>query len=195
MVLLYTIKGSPVEVLGGILFSAHMTQMAFLYLVFTPLLIKGIPNWVWKATIDLPVVKPIFHFMTKPFIALLSFNLIFSIYHIPLVFDTVRTDITLHGLFTFILFILAVFMWWPLISPVEDDIELNGLRRIGYILGSAVLLTPACGLIIFAGNPLYATYYDSSQWLKAMSLCAPVSSLRRNFIVWSRVVYIYVNNE
>ncbi|BCB03223.1 cytochrome c oxidase assembly factor CtaG [Bacillus sp. KH172YL63] len=177
MILLYAIKGSPVEVLSGILFSAHMTQMAFLYLVFTPLLILGIPTWLWKAMITLPVVKPMFTFMTKPLISLLSFNIVFSVYHIPLVFDNVRTDVTLHGLTTIILFLLAVFMWWPLINPVDDDIELSGLKRIGYILGSAVLLTPACGLIIFAENPIYATYYDPNEWLKALSLCVPVSTL------------------
>lgn len=177
MVLLYGIKGSPVEVLGTILFSAHMTQMALLYLVVTPLLVLGIPKWVWKAAVELPVVKQVFKFMTKPLISLLSFNIIFSIYHIPLVFDNVRTDATLHGLATVILFLLSLFMWWPLLNPVDDDIDLSGLKRIGYILGSAVLLTPACGLIIFAENPLYAPYYDPQEFLKALALCVPVNTL------------------
>ncbi|NMH71318.1 cytochrome c oxidase assembly factor CtaG [Bacillus sp. RO3] len=177
MVLLYAIKGSPVEIMSTILFSAHMSQMALLYLVVTPLLVLGIPDWVWKALLDLPVVKPIFKFMTRPLIALLSFNIIFSIYHIPLVFDNVRTDATLHGLATVILFLLSLFMWWPLLNRVEDDIDLIGLKRIGYILGSAVLLTPACGLIIFAENPLYAPYYDPEEFLKALALCVPVNTL------------------
>ncbi|MFC7784503.1 MULTISPECIES: cytochrome c oxidase assembly factor CtaG [unclassified Rossellomorea] len=177
MVLLYGIKGSPVEIMSTILFSAHMAQMALLYLVVTPLLVLGIPKWVWKAAVELPVVKQIFKFMTKPLISLLSFNIIFSIYHIPLVFDNVRTDATLHGLATIILFLLALFMWWPLLNPVDDDIDLSGLKRIGYILGSAVLLTPACGLIIFAENPLYAPYYDPQEFLKALALCVPVNTL------------------
>ncbi|MDT9023790.1 MULTISPECIES: cytochrome c oxidase assembly factor CtaG [Rossellomorea] len=177
MVLLYGIKGSPVEIMSTILFSAHMAQMALLYLVVTPLLILGIPKWVWKAAVELPVVKQVFKFMTKPLISLLSFNIIFSIYHIPLVFDNVRTDATLHGLATVILFLLSLFMWWPLLNPVDDDIDLSGLKRIGYILGSAVLLTPACGLIIFAENPLYAPYYDPQEFLKALALCVPVNTL------------------
>ncbi|MGM0827047.1 MAG: cytochrome c oxidase assembly factor CtaG [Bacillota bacterium] len=177
MILLYGIKGSPVEIMSTILFSAHMAQMALLYLVVTPLLVLGIPKWVWKAAVELPVVKQVFKFMTKPLISLLSFNIIFSIYHIPLVFDNVRTDATLHGLATVILFLLSLFMWWPLLNPVDDDIDLSGLKRIGYILGSAVLLTPACGLIIFAQNPLYAPYYDPQEFLKALALCVPVNTL------------------
>ncbi|OIU72346.1 cytochrome c oxidase assembly factor CtaG [Rossellomorea aquimaris] len=178
ILLLYAIKGSPVEVMSTILFSAHMTQMALLYLVVTPLIILGIPNWVWKAIINLPVVKPVFKFMTKPLIALLSFNVVFSVYHIPLVFDHVRTDVTAHGLATVILFLLSVVMWWPLLNPADEDIDLEGLKRIGYILGSAVLLTPACGLIIFAENPLYAPYYDSEAFMKSLALCVPVDTLQ-----------------
>jgi putative membrane protein len=178
MILLYAIKGSPVEVLSTILFSAHMTQMALLYLVVTPLIIMGIPNWVWKTAINFPVVKPLFKFMTKSLIALLAFNIVFSIYHIPLIFDHVRTDVTMHGLATVILFLLSVFMWWPLLNPADEDIDLSGLKRIGYILGSAVLLTPACGLIIFAENPLYAPYYDPEEFMKALALCVPVDTLQ-----------------
>ncbi len=177
MLLLYAIKGTPVEILSTMMFSVHMSQMALLYLVFTPLIILGIPEWVWKALVKVPVIKGIFSFMTKPIVSLLAFNILFSIYHIPLVFDQARTDPTLHGLFTVILFILAVFMWWPLLDPTESFSEFNGLKRIGYILGSAVLLTPACALIIFAENPLYATYYDPSMWLKALALCVPVDTL------------------
>lgn len=177
MILLYAIKGSPVEVMSTMLFSVHMTQMATLYLVFTPILILGIPSWVWKKVINFPVIKSIFSFATNPLIALVAFNIIFSIYHIPAVFDNVRTDVTLHGLFTFILFILAVFMWWPLLNPANSHNDLHGLKKIGYILGSAVLLTPACGLIIFADNPLYATYYDPTEWLKALALCVPADTL------------------
>ncbi|KON92224.1 cytochrome C oxidase assembly protein [Rossellomorea marisflavi] len=177
MLLLYVVKGSPVEVLSSILFSAHMTQMALLYLVVTPLIILGIPTWVWKAVIKLPVIKGVFGFMTKPLISLLSFNVIFSIYHIPIVFDHVRTDPTSHGLAMTILFILSLFMWWPLLNPGDEDIDLSGLKRIGYILGSAVLLTPACGLIIFAENPLYAPYYDPQEFMKALALCVPANTL------------------
>src|SRR5690606_31106505 len=87
MVLLYIIKGSPTDLLGHIIFSMHMVQMAFLLLLVPPLLIMGVPSWVWRKFINLPIVKPLFHFFTKPMLALILFGLVFSFYHIPLVFD------------------------------------------------------------------------------------------------------------
>ncbi|MCR2820846.1 cytochrome c oxidase assembly factor CtaG [Lederbergia panacisoli] len=177
MVLLYTTKGSPVDLLAHIMFTFHMVQMAFLYLIIPPILILSIPNWIWVKIIDLPIIKGIFKFFTKPLIALILFNGLFSVYHIPLVMDAVKMNIVIHAAYTIILFIFAIFLWWPLINKLPGQHQLHGLKKLGYILGDGVLLTPACGLIIFAPVAMYATYTDGEMWMKAMALCVPGSTL------------------
>ncbi|MBO8176392.1 MAG: cytochrome c oxidase assembly factor CtaG [Bacillus sp. (in: Bacteria)] len=177
MILLYVIKGSPVDLMGHILFSVHMVQMAVLYLLIPPLLIVGIPSWLWQFIIKQPVVKQIFQFGTKPLIALILFNGMFSFYHMPMIFDVIKTDETLHGIYTFVLFIFAIFMWWPLVNKLPGENRLHGLKKVGYIFADGVLLTPACALIIFAESPMYATYYDASVWLQALTLCVPIDTL------------------
>ncbi|TQR17871.1 cytochrome c oxidase assembly factor CtaG [Psychrobacillus vulpis] len=176
LVILYVIKGSPIDLMGHIMFSFHMTQMALLLLLVPPILMKGIPWWVWKVVIDLPVVRKVFPILTKPLFALITFSALFSIYHIPLVFDYIKLDEGLHSTYTFILFISAVFMWWSIVD-IKGERKLHGLKKIGYIIGSAVLITPACALIIFSGTPLYDTYSNPDAWLKAMELCVPTSTL------------------
>ncbi|KKB39223.1 cytochrome c oxidase assembly factor CtaG [Bacillus thermotolerans] len=179
MVILYAVKGSPIDLLGHIMFTYHMIQMAVLYLVVVPLFLRGIPWWVWKKIIDHPVVKPVFAFFTKPLIALILFNGLFSIYHLPIVFDYVKMSVALHTLYTVALFIFALFMWWPLLNTMPDGKKLGGLRKIGYIFADGILLTPACGLIIFASAPVYATYSDASAWIQAMELCVPTGTLQQ----------------
>ncbi|WP_100330799.1 cytochrome c oxidase assembly factor CtaG [Bacillus xiapuensis] len=178
MLVLYAVKGAPIDLMGHIMFTYHMVQMAVLYLVVPPLLIKGIPWWVWKAVIQLPVIRPVFQLLTKPLIALVLFNGLFSIYHIPLVFDYIKMSETLHGLYTFMLFIFAIFMWWPLVNEMPRGKQLSGLKKVGYIFADGILLTPACALIIFATSPVYATYSDASMWLQAMELCVPTNTLQ-----------------
>ncbi len=80
LLLLYVIKGSPVDLLSHIMFTAHMIQMALYYLLFPILIIKGIPTWAWKKVFDVPVLKHILRLLTKPLIALLLFNGLFSFY-------------------------------------------------------------------------------------------------------------------
>lgn len=177
MITLYIIKGTPIDLLGHIMFTMHMVQMAFLLLLVPIFLIKGIPWWVWKVVVEAPIVRTIFKIFTRPLVAILIFIAMFSFYHIPDIFDTIKLDQTLHGLYTFILFISAVFMYWPLLNQVEGQHTMKNIHKLAYIAGNAVLITPACALIIFASHPMYGTYTDSEMWLKAMELCVPVDTL------------------
>ncbi len=176
-VLLYILKGSPIDLLGHIMFSMHMTQMAFLYLVLPPILVTSVPNWLWRKLLSKRFIQRPFHFFTKPLIALFVFNGAFSFYHIPLIFDAVKTDMVLHGLYTAMLFVTAVWMWWPIMNKLEEYQTFYGIKRIGYIFANGILLTPACGLIIFGSSPFYETYTNPVFWLQAMELCVPAGTL------------------
>lgn len=177
MLLLYVVKGSPVDLLSHILFSMHMTQMALLLMLVPPLLIAGIPTWVWHKIINNRFIKPIFRFLTKPLLALVVFSGLFSIYHIPLILDNIKQNELYHSVFNLLLFISAIFLWWPIMNKLKGEHQVHGLSKIGYIIGSAILITPACALIIFASQPMYATYSNGDAWLKAMELCVPTSTL------------------
>jgi putative membrane protein len=175
--LLYVIKGSPIDLMGHLMFYAHMIQMAFLYLVIPPLLIISIPNWIWRGLLNKVGVKKIFNFFTKPIIALILFNGLFSFYHIPLIFDVIKTDMWLHAIYSSILFVFSIFMWWPLVNKVEEFDNLSGIKKVGYIFADGILLTPACALIIFNDVPMYSTFSDPQAWAQALALCVPTSTL------------------
>lgn len=177
ILLLYIVKGSPMDLLGHIMFSVHMAQMAILLLLIPILLMKGIPWWVWEGMFRNQTFARLFNFVTKPLLALIVFSAFFSIYHIPMVLDQIKMNEALHTAVTFALFLTAFFMWWSVIDVTRNQKTLHGLKKIGFIIGSAVLITPACALIIFASNPMYATYTDADAWLKAMELCVPAETL------------------
>lgn len=177
MILLYVIKGSPLDLMGHIMFYAHMIQMAFLYLLIPPILILAVPEWVWKKIWSPRLIKGLLTFFTKPLLALILFNGMFSLYHMPLIFDLVKTDMWLHAAYTSVLFLFSIFMWWPLLNQIEELQCLSGLKKVAYIFASGVLLTPACALIIFNDQPMYAAYSDPKIWMEAMRLCVPAGTL------------------
>jgi putative membrane protein len=177
IVLLYLCKGSPIDLLGHLMFSAHMVQMAVLYLIIPQCFILGIPNWLYERMFAVRAVKKTFLFFTKPLIALLLFNGLFSFYHVPLIFDVIKTNALYHAVVTTAIFIVAFFMWWPLVNKLPQWQTISGLKKVGYIFADGVLLTPACALIIFANSPLYQTYTDPQAWLTALQLCVPKGTL------------------
>ncbi|WP_027408260.1 cytochrome c oxidase assembly factor CtaG [Anoxybacteroides tepidamans] len=177
LVLLYVIKGSPIDLLGHLMFSAHMTQMAVLYLIIPQCFILGIPNWMYEQLFRMKAIKRTFAFFTKPLISLLLFNGLFSFYHVPFIFDAIKTNMLYHAMVTTVIFISAFFMWWPVINKLSEWQTLSNIKKVGYIFANGVLLTPACALIIFADTPLYKTFSDPQAWLNALQLCVPKGTL------------------
>lgn len=173
MLLLYLAQGGPIELLGHMMFSFHMVSMAFSYLLAPPLLMLGIPTWVWRFIVQALGRSPLrgLKVFAKPVVAAVLFNGLFSFYHIPLVHDYVMLHFGIHRLYYVILFIASVLMWWTLVNPLPEKAGVQGLKKMGFIFLNMVLLTPACGLIIFAGEPLYATYSDPGVWARAMGYC------------------------
>lgn len=172
MLALYLAQGGPVSLLGHILFSFHMVSMALSYLVAVPLIMLGIPDWCWRAFVKVNPFRRL-SFLAQPIVAALLFNGLFSLYHIPVIHDYVMLNFTVHRLYYGVLFLTSALMWWNLINPLPERRRLSGLGQIGFIFLNMVLLTPACGLIIFASTPLYATYSDPDVWARAMGYCVP----------------------
>jgi putative membrane protein len=167
---LYIATGSPLHIIGDdFLFSAHMFNQSLVYMLAPPLILFGIPNWLLQSLLKWGWSKKLLLFMTKPLVALLLFNALFSFYHIPAIFDFVVANGFLHNATHIILTMTAFLLWIPLVLPIKETEQLSYLQKIGYICAAGVLLYPACALIIFAGSPMYSTYIDAPQLLFSMS--------------------------
>ncbi|MFD1360221.1 cytochrome c oxidase assembly factor CtaG [Lentibacillus salinarum] len=178
LVLLYAVKGAPVDLLSHIMLTAHMIQMAIYYIIFPIFIIKGIPVWLWQKIIYRPVVKPVLKFFSIPLISLLLFNTLFSFYHLPAIFDFAKESQVAHTSISLIILVAAFIVWWPILSPLQEFDRMTPLAKIFYIFANGVLITPACALIIFADTPVYAAYSQDGAWLQALALCVPPDVLQ-----------------
>lgn len=170
MVLLYLAQGGPISLLGHLMFSFHMLSMALSYYIAVPLILLGIPQALWRAAFHRSFFRRL-SFMAHPVTAALLFNGLFSLYHFPAVHDYVMLHFAVHRIYYAVLFVASVLMWRPLLRPMTDQERFGGLGRAALIFLNMVLLTPACGLIIFADKPLYATYSNPEAWARAMGYC------------------------
>ncbi len=175
LIVLYLCQGGPLSLLAHLMFSAHMVVMALSFLVVPPLLILGTPKWMWERWAQFKLVKKLRVF-SHPLVAVLLFNVTFSFYHIPMIHDYVMTNYVVHVIYYIVMFAAAMLMYWPILSPLPTSYEMSELKKMGYIFLNGILLTPACGLIIFADQPLYATFTDPNIWDVAIGYCVPGGS-------------------
>lgn len=168
--LLYLAQAGPLSLLGHLMFTFHMVNMAISYFIVPPMLLYSVPGWFWKWAFGRKFWRP-FRFVTSPLISLFLFNLLFSFYHMPDIHDWIMVHTTFHAWFYFVLFVTAMMNWWHIHCPVPEWARLRPVLRMAYIFGNGLLLTPACAMIIFAGTPLFAVYNDPNVWAQAMQYC------------------------
>ncbi|MBP1934692.1 cytochrome c oxidase assembly protein [Ammoniphilus resinae] len=169
--LFYLAVGGPIDLLGHFLFFMHMIKMAILYIIVPPLVIMGLPNWFYMRYKRDNRFMRVLGFFSRPILANVMFATLFSIYHMPYIFDLSMTNLVVKTVYTTVLFISAVLVWWPLLSPIPSHQDLSAIRKIGYLYLGAFLLSPSCALIVFGNHPIYATYTDPQTWATALGLC------------------------
>src|SRR5699024_11690305 len=93
-----------------------------------------------------------------PLIALLVFNSLFALYHIPAVFDFSKSSQLIHESIKIFLLITAFFMWWPVVTPLERKNNLNPLLKMIYLIGSIVIISIDFAVLIFSSMPMYEVF-------------------------------------
>lgn len=177
LLLLYIVKGAPIDLMAHIMLTAHMIQMAIFYFVFPIFIIKGVPAWIWEKVANIPILKQVLAVLTKPLLSLILFCALFSFYHVPEVFDFAKSSQIAHSSISGVILFAAFIMWLPILEPVKEFKKMGPLIKLAYLVGNGALITPACALIIFAGAPIYEAYSASGAWIQSLSLCVPLDVL------------------
>src|SRR4030095_6210423 len=93
-----------------------MAQHLLFTLVAPPLLIAGMPGWMWRDILRARSLFVACRFLTRPVVALIVFNGLLLFTHWPEVVDaSVRSELT-HFTLHVLLVGSAIVMWWPVMS-------------------------------------------------------------------------------
>ncbi|PWI57400.1 cytochrome c oxidase assembly protein [Sulfoacidibacillus thermotolerans] len=155
----YLAFGSPIDYLANhLLFSAYMLQNILEMIVMTPLFLSSIPAWVIEPVAARVVNKPFYQKVSKPFVRALAFNVVFVAFHLPPVFNQTLLHPWLHVVEHFVFFLLAIFLWMPILSPTALIARLRPAAQVVYIFFAGNLLMPLIILLLFTQEPFYRFY-------------------------------------
>ena len=150
---------SPLHVLSEeYLFSAHMTQHVLMTLVAPPLLLLGLPDWLLRPLLAGRRALTTARVLTHPVVAFVAFNLVFSLWHIPALYETsVRND-WVHALEHVMFTGSGILMWWPLVSPARELPRLSYPLQMVYLFLVSVAQTIVFAPLVFSRSPVYDWY-------------------------------------
>lgn len=158
--IIYLAVGSPLDQIAeDYLFFAHMIQHMLLVYVAPPLLLLGIPS-AWGDTLfECRWVRVIFRPFIHPVFAGLFFSFVYTLWHIPMLYEAALHVKWIHILEHATMFITAVFMWWPLIGPSERWLPVSSYGvRILYCFLLMVAQLPVFAFLSFSSVAIYETY-------------------------------------
>lgn len=142
----------------GYLYSMHMVQHLVFTLVAAPLLIAGIPAWMWRALLRPRPVFVVWRFLTRPVVALITFNGLLLFTHWPEMVDasvgSELTHFTLHAL----ILGSAIVVWWPIMSPLVALPALSPPAQMMYLFIQSLAPTIPASFLTFGHTLLYPVY-------------------------------------
>ncbi|MBW3553283.1 MAG: cytochrome c oxidase assembly protein [Gemmatimonadetes bacterium] len=165
---------SPIGTFTSLFFFMHMIQHLLLIMIAAPLIWLGAPMlptmWAFSRRTRRRIgglfheahpVHRLFHFLTRPEIALALFILVLAGWHHPALYDAAQGRTVVHDLEHALFFGTALLFWWPVIHPTGGKrrlpygagiLYLFPAKMAGFVLGAALTLTD---------TPYYRTYIEA----------------------------------
>jgi len=170
---IYAALGSPLGVWAMTSsFIMHMVQHMIAGMAVPPLLIYGIPAWVWRRMADAPRLGRAFRFLTRPLIALIVFNAVFGVMITPpVITQMVHSMADMVG-WHVLLVVTGVFMWWPLVSPLDEMPRLHPGMQILYLFLDGLAMFLPLAIVTVNETSLYVAAYGGAPRFLGLSLLA-----------------------
>lgn len=154
----FTLNGPLHDLSDYYLFSGHMIQHLILTLIVPPLLLFGVPGWMYRPLLRKPFIARIARSLTSTASSFLWFNVVLAVWHLPPMYNAALEHHSVHIVQHLMFISTATLMWWPLTSRVA---ELPRLAFPGQMLYCFLMVIPMSVVsiyIVMADVLLYPAY-------------------------------------
>jgi putative membrane protein len=199
MAVLWAASTWPVHDLAeGALYSVHMFQHLAYTLIAAPLLVAGVPAWLWRDLLRPKVVGAVFGFLTRPVVALVAFNGLLLFTHWPEVVEASVGSEWIHFGLHVLIVASAVVMWWPVLSPLPERPALTPPAQMLYLFLQSLAPTIPASFLTFGHTLLYPVYATFPRvWgisaLDDQLIAGLLMKIGGGLILWGFITVIFFN--
>lgn len=194
---IYLVAGTPVhDISEQYLLSMHMVQHTVFTLIAAPLLLAGVPVWLWQALLRPRGVLPVARVLTHPVVAFTVFNAVTVFSHLPTFVDYALYHHWFHFVVHAALVGTAMLMWWPVLSDVPELPHLSAPLQMAYLFVQSLVPTVIAAFVTFADGAIYPFYEKAPRmWgLTAeadQQLGGGLMKLIGSLILWSLIAVVF----
>lgn len=154
---------SPLDTLGDeFLFSAHMIQHMLIAVVAPPLLLLGVPTWLWDPLFKRSAAaRWLARWLAHPVVAFGLLEADIWLWHAPALYDLTLANDTIHVIEHLSFFVFGILFWIPCLEIHPAFPRMSKGFAILYLFVGCQPMVALGALITFASQPLYAPYVSA----------------------------------
>jgi putative membrane protein len=179
------------------MYSIHMVQHLMLTMLAAPLLLLGTPGWLARWILRPPsLLFRIFGRLSRFFPALLVFNVVLVFTHWPLIVNISLHSGLNHFLLHTLLFVSALIVWMPIVSPLPEIPRLAAPVRAVFLFLQSVVPTVPASFLTLGSSPLYKFYVGKPHlWglstLEDQQVAGLIMKLGGGILLWALIAVIF----
>jgi putative membrane protein len=158
LTLFLALNGPMDELSDTYLFSAHMVQHLLLTELWAPLTLLALPGWLQGDLLGLGAPGRWLERLTRLLPAFLLFNVVFTAWHLPLLYDWMVADERVHIVAHLLFMATSILLWWPMIESAPGRRPVSAPVKMLYLALVGVAMMPVAGFISMATVLIYPAY-------------------------------------
>jgi putative membrane protein len=170
------------------LFSTHMVQHLLLAEAFPPLLLLGVPGWLWDRMLAPRVAGGTWRLLAGVPMGFALYTVAFSIWHVPQLYNLMMRDHGFHILMHLMVMATATLMWWPILGQGTHARRLAEPAQMLYLFVVGIPMSLVAAMITFAEQPLYDWYALAPRF---MGISAVDDQRAGGLIMWVPGAFVY----
>ncbi len=182
--------GTPLhDVSEQYLLSAHMLQHALFTLIAAPLLLVGVPAWLWQIPLRQRGVLPVARVLVHPLVVLFVVNMVYLLTHLPVTVDYALYHHWFHLAVHVALVATALLMWWPVLSNVPELPRSSYPVQMAYLFVQSLIPSVLASFVTFADGAVYPFYEQAPRlWgmgvITDQQLAGGIMKVFGSLIIW-----------
>ena len=179
------------------LYSVHMVQHTGFTLLAPPLLLLGMPSWMWRWLLVEPRrVHAIVRRTSRPLPAAVLFNVMTVVTHWPFMVDYTLFHHWAHFFVHVVMFAIAVNMWLPVVNRRPELPRPSYPVKMVYLFLMSVIPTIPASFLTFGDTVLYRFYAQvprpfAISALEDQQLAGALMKVYAGSILWGAIVLLF----
>jgi len=152
---------SPIDTGGdNYLLSLHMIQHLLLMMVAPPLLLLAIAGAAPLPAAAAPRLRRLWTLITRPWPAVISFNAVLLLWHLPALYDATLRNEGIHVIEHLTFIAMGLVFWWPIVDPIrrQGTRLISSMEKIAMLVVAGVPPT-VLGFVFALGGTAYYDFY------------------------------------